>query len=76
MKLDLYTKVVLTIIAACLVSLVFRDQPLVATANAQALTGDKTVNVNIVAVEGHPVGENANLSALPVRVIGPMSTIH
>ena len=74
MKIDLYTKVVLTVIAVCLVLLVFRDQPLVPTANAQALAGDKPVNVNLAAVDGHRVSENTNLSSLPVRVVGSVST--
>jgi hypothetical protein len=36
MKNDLYTKVVLTIIAACLIGLLFRDVPVVTTARAES----------------------------------------
>ena len=36
MKTDLYTKIVLTVIAACLLGLVFRDAPVVTNAFAQA----------------------------------------
>src|SRR5258705_5053068 len=35
MKTDLYTKVVLTVIAACLLGLLLRDAPTVTTAHAQ-----------------------------------------
>ncbi len=38
MKTDLYTKVVLTIIAACLLGLVFRDVPTITTAYAETAT--------------------------------------
>jgi hypothetical protein len=38
MKTDLYTKVVLTIIAACLLGLVLRDVPTVTTAYAETAT--------------------------------------
>ena len=38
MRVDLYTKTILTVIAAALVALVVRDVPLVSTANAQATT--------------------------------------
>ena len=38
MKTDLYTKAVLTIIAACLLGLVFRDVPMVTTAHAEIST--------------------------------------
>ncbi|MBV8482928.1 MAG: hypothetical protein JO077_08705 [Verrucomicrobia bacterium] len=38
MKGDLYTKVVLTVIAACLVGILFRDVPVITT--AQAAPGD------------------------------------
>jgi hypothetical protein len=34
MKNDLYTKVVLTVIAVCLIGLLFRDVPVVTTARA------------------------------------------
>ena len=35
MQVDLYTKIVLTVIAACLVAIVVRDVPIVGEANAQ-----------------------------------------
>jgi hypothetical protein len=43
MKIDLYTKVVLTTIATCLLVLVFRDAPVVTT--ARATEGDKPMHV-------------------------------
>ena len=36
MKTDLYTKVVLTVIAACLIGHLFRDVPVVTTARAES----------------------------------------
>jgi hypothetical protein len=57
MKTDLYTKVVLTIIAACLLGLVFRDTPIVTTAHAETAT-DAPIHVIIDGVQGGalPVG--------------------
>jgi hypothetical protein len=51
MKTDLYTKVVLTVIAACLLGLVFRDAPIVTTANAETATG-APIHVIIDGVQG------------------------
>jgi hypothetical protein len=50
-KTDLYTKVVLTIIAACLLGLVFRDAPIVTTAYAETATG-APMHVIIDGVQG------------------------
>jgi hypothetical protein len=57
MKTDLYTKAVLTIIAACLLGLVFRDVPTVTTAHAET-TGEPPIHVIIDGVQGGalPVG--------------------
>ena len=57
MKTDLYTKVVLTIIAACLLGLVFRDTPIVTTAQAETAT-EAPIHVIIDGVQGGalPVG--------------------
>ena len=49
MKTHTYTKCVLTVIAFCLLCLVVRDGPLVATAHAQSRG---TVDVNIVQING------------------------
>jgi hypothetical protein len=52
MKTDLYTKVVLTIIAACLLGLVFRDAPpIVTTAQAETAT-EPPIHVIIDGVQG------------------------
>jgi hypothetical protein len=50
MKTDLYTKVVLTIIA-CLLGVVFRDTPIVTTAYAETATG-APIHVIIDGVQG------------------------
>ena len=57
MKADLYTKVVLTIISACLLGLVFRDVPTVTTAYAETAT-EPPIHVIIDGVQGGalPVG--------------------
>ena len=51
MKTDLYTKVVLTIMAACLLGLVFRNTPIVTTAYAETATQGST-HVIIDGVQG------------------------
>jgi hypothetical protein len=50
-KTDLYTKVVLTVIAACLLGLVFRDAPIVTTAQAETAT-EPPIHVIIDGVQG------------------------
>jgi hypothetical protein len=62
MPTDTYTKVVLTVIAACLVVLVVRGTPLVGTAHAE---GDKVLAVDVVKVNGFPLTGN---HAIPVDV--------
>ena len=49
MKIDLYTKIVLTVIALCLVVIVFKS-----TLQARAAWPDAT-KVDIVAINGEPV---------------------
>ena len=56
MKVDLYTKIVLTVIAICLMAVAFRSIP-----NLQA--GSNWTDVNIAAVNGSPV----YISPLPVK---------
>ena len=51
MKIDLYTKVVLTIIAACLLGLVFRDTPIVTTAYSET-AAEAPIHVIIDGVQG------------------------
>ena len=67
MKTDLYTKIVLTIIAAALVALVCRDYA--APMQAQ---GIGPTDVNIVAIKGYRFGalDVSRLEvALPVKVV-------
>jgi hypothetical protein len=58
MKSDLYTKIVLTVIAACLLGLVFRDVPIITTAHSQDPTKERPTYVIIAGVES---------GSLPVR---------
>ena len=52
MKIDLYLKVVLTVIAICLVYIVAKDLPLVSEAQASS----EVIDVNIVSVAGRKFG--------------------
>lgn len=69
MNIDSYTRIVLTVIAGCLVYMVAKDLTLVPEARAQ----DSSVTaVNIVQVAGSPVQppRDSNFeTALPVRVL-------
>ena len=57
MKIDLYTKIVLTMIAICLVVIAFRSTP-------KLQAGNKWTDVNIAAVNGSPV----YISPLPIKM--------
>lgn len=56
MKIDLYTKIVLTVIAICLMAIIFRSTP-------KLQAGSNWMDVNIAAVNGSPV----YISPLPVK---------
>lgn len=69
MKVDLYAKVILTIIAGCLVFMVVRDIPIVHDAYAQSRS---IVEVNIVQIDGKPFASfdvSSYNPALPVKVV-------
>ena len=79
MKTDAYTKIVLTIIAAALVMNLFKDSPLISTVHAQE-DSVRIQKVDLVSVNGMSLSNvisdsgsmnqaNANLIALPVRVL-------
>lgn len=70
MKIDAYTRIVLTVIAGCLVYLVAKDLTLVPEARAQEVSG--ITSVNIVQIAGAPVSapRDSNFEvSLPVRVL-------
>jgi hypothetical protein len=70
MKIDAYTRIVLTVIAGCLVYLVAKDLTLVPEARAQDAAG--ITAVNIVQIAGSPVSapRDSNFEvSLPVRVL-------
>ncbi len=79
MKTDAYTKIVLTIIAAALVGHLFKEAPVISSAHAQ--DGPVRIQqVDLFSVNGIPLSNvisdsgsinqtNANLVALPVRVL-------
>jgi hypothetical protein len=70
MKVDAYTKIVLTIIAGCLVYLVGKDLTVIPSAHAQGAA--PVTDVNIVQIGGSPVLNPADSrfeTSLPVRVL-------
>ena len=78
MKIDAYTKIILTIIAVALVGHLFKDAPIVSAAHAQE-TATQIQKVDLVSVNGIAISDvisdsgninqtNANLIAIPVRV--------
>jgi hypothetical protein len=70
MNIDAYTKIVLTVIAGCLLFMVGRDITLVPAAHAQ--TGPQVTDVNIVQIAGAAVSAPANSrfeASLPVTVL-------
>jgi hypothetical protein len=79
MKIDTYTKTVLTIIAVALVALVFKGAPAIPTAQAQE-SAPATMKVDLVSVNGTPLSQviadngdlnqtSAALVAIPVRIL-------
>ena len=67
MKVDLYTKVVLTVIASCLLYVVAKDISLVKDVHAQSAG---VVDVNIVQVAGARISSNGMVgydAFLPVK---------
>jgi hypothetical protein len=70
MNIDAYTRLVLTVIAGCLVYFVAKDLTLVPEARAQ--DSGPTMSVNIVEIAGSPITAptDPNFQAsLPVRVL-------
>ena len=66
---DRYTKILLTVIAACLVVIAFRGQP-VTTADAQSLRGPVTVVGRVhVIIDGVIIDGVAQGLAVPVRMM-------
>lgn len=50
MKVDLYTKVILTVIALCLIVIVIRDIEFIPEARAQSSSRDEVVRVQLVGI--------------------------
>ena len=70
MQIDVYTRIVLTVIAGCLLYMVGRDLSIVPAANAQE--NAPVTAVNIVEIGGAPVpapADSRNEVSLPVRVL-------
>ncbi len=85
MKVDIYTKIILTVIAMCLTVIVLRDIDIVSEAQAQArarelASGEDVINVQLVGIKKThrapwdklPV-EIKNADALDVKVKNLMS---
>lgn len=54
MTIDKYTKAVLTIIAVALLGLLFKDVPVVSTAQAAFDRGEEVIKVQIVSIDESP----------------------
>lgn len=70
MQIDVYTRIVLTVIAGCLLYMVGKDLSIVPAANAQE--NALVTAVNIVEIGGAPVpapADSRNEVSLPVRVL-------
>ena len=70
MNIDVYTRIVLTVIAGCLVYMVAKDLAIVPAAHAQESVA--ATPVNIVQIAGAPVSapRDSNFEvSLPVRVL-------
>ena len=63
MKLDIYTKAVLTVIASCLVYFVVQDVAPIKEAHAQS---GGVVDVNIVKIDGRVL--SSSYASIPVRI--------
>ena len=76
MKTDAYTKIVLTIIAGCLLIIASKSidsGSIVSSAHAQTLGKKEIVDVNIVRINGEEFGQmieppSLNPPALPVKI--------
>ncbi len=72
MKVDIYTKIILTVIAVCLAVIVLRDINIVSEAQAQApseLSSGRVVSVKIVGIEK---SRRSAWKAIPVEVKLPV----
>lgn len=70
MKIDAYTKIVLTVIAGCLLYMVARDLTVIPSAHAQMQPS--VTDVNIVQIAGSTVtapGNSRFEASLPVTVL-------
>ncbi|MBI5821011.1 MAG: hypothetical protein HZA88_18735 [Verrucomicrobia bacterium] len=65
MKVDLYTKVILTVIALCLTVIVIRDIEFIPEARAQFSSRDEVVSVQIVGIDK---AINRSWEALSVKI--------
>ncbi len=66
MNADTYTKVVLTVIAVCLVVICLRDVRFVGEAHAVTDRGEDVVKVQIVSIDESP---GLRWEALPVKIL-------
>ena len=70
--IDLYTRIILTVIAICLVYIVAKDMNIVPDASAQRGYKEVPTDVNIVRIDGQKFGpSDVNIfhPALPIKII-------
>ena len=65
MKVDAYTKFILTIIAICLTAILLRDVDIIPEAQAATARGDNVVKVQIVSIDESP---SLRWEAIPVEI--------
>lgn len=65
MKVDPYTKIILTIIAVCLIVIITRDIRIIPEVQAVSDRGDNVVKIQIVSIDESP---NLNWEAIPVKI--------
>jgi len=65
MRLDLYTKIILTVIALCLIFLVMKDIHIIPEALAITDRGDTVAKVQIVSIDESP---SLRWEAIPVEI--------
>ena len=76
MKTDLYTKTILTVIAVCLLGLVFRDAPTVTTAYAQQQGTDEHPAYVIIRGAERSLPVIINGTETPLQVTNPKENLH
>ena len=71
LKVDCYVKIVLTVIAICLMVIAFR--PMFNTPAIATEAGGEVTDVNIVSVAGHPISPLMPVVPIHVTMVGELA---